>query len=241
MEKTAIFVEGQTELIFVREFLLKIFDYQNISLECFNLHSGNEHATEYPYSTPNPTHFFTILNVGSDDTVLSYILEQEAYFINKGFTKMIGLRDMFSKDYIAINGRIIDESINQEFINVAQNIVNNRAQKPENIKFCYAIMETEAWFLGMQNWLTQIDSRLTNDFIKAELGFDLDNTDPETTFFHPATVLGRIYALADKKYGKSVSDTNTIVNYFTKNDFTNLYKSPKCGSFCGFYDSLGFL
>jgi hypothetical protein len=54
-------------------------------------------------------------------------------------------------------------------------------------------------------------------------------------------VLGRIYALADRKYAKNASDTNTIVNYFTKNDFKNLYKSPKCGSFCGFYDSLGFL
>lgn len=36
MIKTAIFVEGQTELIIVREFLLKWFDY-GISLNCFNL------------------------------------------------------------------------------------------------------------------------------------------------------------------------------------------------------------
>jgi|GEM_PF-2368646 len=40
MVKTAIFVEGQTELILVREFLLRYFEYQDVSLQCFSLASG---------------------------------------------------------------------------------------------------------------------------------------------------------------------------------------------------------
>ena len=44
------FVEGQTELIFVRELLLKVFDFQNISLEYFNLVTdSNLRPAEYTF------------------------------------------------------------------------------------------------------------------------------------------------------------------------------------------------
>ena len=236
MKKTAIFVEGQTELIFVREFLLKIFDFQNIDLECFNLQSGNENSTAYPFPNSNATHHFTIINAGNDDKVLKHLLKREVSLWNTGFSKIIALRDMFSDRYIAVNGRKIDVLVNQQFINGANEQVEKSAQRPENITFCYAIMETEAWFLGIEGWLTNIDARLTNDFIKQQLGFDL-NTDPEVAYFHPATVLHKIYELADKKYEKTVSGTSRIVDFFDKNHFENLYKTPKCGSFNYFYDT----
>ncbi len=59
MIKTAIFVEGQTELIFVRELLLKVFDFQNISLECFNLVTdSNLRPAEYAFSNAEAEYFF---------------------------------------------------------------------------------------------------------------------------------------------------------------------------------------
>ena len=51
MRKVAVFVEGQTELVFVRELLAKWYDYDSkkIGFSCYNLLS-NEFATR-PTST----------------------------------------------------------------------------------------------------------------------------------------------------------------------------------------------
>ena len=53
MVKTAIFVEGQTELIFVREYLLKLYGYNGVEVACFTLFTdGSRNSTEYPYQCP---------------------------------------------------------------------------------------------------------------------------------------------------------------------------------------------
>jgi hypothetical protein len=41
MKKVAVFVEGQAELILVRELLLKMYDYQDIGINCYNLICDN--------------------------------------------------------------------------------------------------------------------------------------------------------------------------------------------------------
>jgi hypothetical protein len=73
MRKIAIFVEGQAELIFVREYLLKRFDYQ-ISLLCQKL-LYNERFDNVDYSIENPdaTFHFTVIDVGGDTSVLKNI------------------------------------------------------------------------------------------------------------------------------------------------------------------------
>lgn len=47
MKKVAVFVEGQAELILVRELLLKMYDYQDIGINCYNLICDN--LDEAPY------------------------------------------------------------------------------------------------------------------------------------------------------------------------------------------------
>ena len=54
MRKIAIFVEGQTELIVVREYLLKWFNYENIEIECRTLFTDSKfHAFPYDFATPS--------------------------------------------------------------------------------------------------------------------------------------------------------------------------------------------
>ncbi len=59
MTKTAIFVEGQTKLVFVREYLLKSYAYQDISIACYTLFRDDSfNTTEYAFPNENARNFF---------------------------------------------------------------------------------------------------------------------------------------------------------------------------------------
>jgi hypothetical protein len=186
MKKIAIFVEGQTELIFVREYLLKAYNYQDISIECYNLFTEDKlHDTEYPFQVPDATLFFQLINVGNDNAVLSRILQREQHLWNADFYRIIGLRDMYSKQYrelTTIQGQI-DKQLNNEIKEITALTITQKAKQAQNISFCFAIMETESWILGFHDCFEKINPRLTTSYIKEKLGFDLAVLDPEASFF----------------------------------------------------------
>lgn len=238
MRKIALFVEGQTELVVVREYLLRWFNYSDISIECRTLFTdGKFHTAPYDFPTPTPQYFFQIINVGNDNAVLSRILKREEYMWNEGYEKIIGLRDMYSKDYREVT-HTIDDNVNQRFINVHKETITKRAKKPENIAICFAIMETEAWFLGLSHIFEKMDTRLTHRFIQGNTAHDLENHDPEATVFHPATVLNDIYNLIGQKYKKHEGDIEAILNLTERTDFENLLNKDKCQSFNQFHNAI---
>lgn len=235
MTKTVIFVEGQTELIFIRELLLKVFDFQNISLKCFNLVTdSNLSPAEYTFSNAEAEYFFQIVNVGNDKSVLTNILRREQYIWKAGFSRIIGLRDMYSMEYRElVKNHAIDEALNQKFIK------GHRAQiKSENIYFSFAIMEVEAWLLGLRKSFARMDQQLTPEFIEKHLGFNLEAVNPEKEFFHPAGEIEAIFKLAGKNYSKSKGDISAIVSFIKKEDYIELLHSDKCNSFKEFYEFL---
>ncbi|NJN78919.1 MAG: DUF4276 family protein [Saprospiraceae bacterium] len=243
MRKVAIFVEGQTELIFVREFLLKIFEYQNINIGCFNLFTNNNyHSTDYAFpSEINETYpfYFEIINVGNDNAVLSRILRREKYLWNSGFDKIIGLRDMYSRVYReeAQNAQI-SETLNQLFKQTHQEQIDKQAERPNDIHFIFAIMEVEAWFLGFQEVFMSLDARLTIDFIQQNLDFDLSSIDLETTFFHPTKNINEIYSLVNETYTKRRSEVEAFMSFLSKDDFELLKMENKCQSYSEFYNTI---
>ncbi len=238
--KVAIFVEGQTELILVREMLLKLFNYQNINLECFNLYSKeNLQVTEYHFLNERAEYYFQIVNVGNDNAVLARILRREQRLLDAGFDRIIGLRDMYSKAYReAVGNANIDLEINEQFKVGHQEQVNNNAVMPERIFFRFAIMETEAWLLGLAHIFDQIDENLTIDFIEQQLGYNLDSIDPEILFFQPANELKTIFELVGKTYDKSRGDVNSIVSLIERNDYMLLELAEKCNSYSAFYQAI---
>ncbi len=108
MRKFAIFVEGQTELITTREFLLREFEYA-VDIECRTLFKLSQlKKISYDYPNPSAEFHFQILNVGNDNAVLKRILDREQFMWNSGYEKIIGLRDMYSKAYRE-DSKIIDD------------------------------------------------------------------------------------------------------------------------------------
>lgn len=237
MTKFAIFVEGQTELITVREFLLREFSYV-ISIECRTLFKAGElKKTKYDFSNPEACIHFQIVNVGNDNAVLSRILKRAEQMWMAGFERIIGLRDMYSNAYREESPSRIDESLNQKFIDGANNVLRKNTQFPGRIVMCFAIMEVEAWFLGMYEVFQRIDNRLSHEYIKQKLGIDLEQTDPEVEFFHPAVQMEEIYRLANIRYDKHEGDIEAIASVLEKNDYANLLMADKCHSFNNFYNA----
>ena len=137
MRKIAIYVEGNTELIFVREYICKRFEYQNIDVQCRKRQFGR--FDEVPYSIPNlyADFHFRITDSGNDAKVLDDMLEDEKYLQNIGYEKVIGLRDMFSENYkkVVKQPLRIEPTINQRFIETAARRITNNAIQPNKLNY----------------------------------------------------------------------------------------------------------
>lgn len=239
MKKIAIFVEGQSELIFVREYLLKQFEYQHIDLECRNLFRDEKiQSADYDFPNAEAEVHFQIINVGSDANVLQRILKREQLLWNAGYERIIGLRDMYSSDYIQAmkQPREIKPELNNKFIDGTNKTLEQKAIKPQNIKFHFAIMELEAWFLGIPKLWER--KGINNQSIKERLEFDLLEIDPETTFLHPAETIKDILKIINEPYRKQASEVESLVSYIEKQDFEDLQNSQKCNSFNEFTSNL---
>ncbi len=237
--KIAVYVEGQTELIFVRDFLLKWFNYDTskVGIRCFELRSANSFPVPFEFLEGEPEREYTIINVGGDERALSKALSNACSHRNSNFKKVVVLRDMFSEAYKRLNPEhIIDKNINDKFINGAQTSIAMTGN--ENFVFChFAVMEVEAWLLGMGWFLIKHDKRLTQDYLQTELNFDLEK-DPELEIFHPAVTLKKIYQHIGADYRKHSSEVEAIMSKLMKSDFELLLEMNKCDSFQRFAECL---
>ncbi len=237
--KIAIYVEGQTELIFIREVLLKWYEYDaaKVGIKCMELRNSAPFETEYSFGNEDSERFYLIVNVGGDSRALSKALDNAPKHRNIGFSKILVLRDMYSKEYVSAQSkRIIDPELNNRFINGVKTSI--KAKNLEGYVHCFfAIMEIEAWLLGMGWYLDSFDNRLNSKELIEKLKLDID-ADPEITEFHPALRLKRIYNHIGSNYDKHAAEINSIMSNITKQDITKLLTSGKCNSFKMFIENL---
>lgn len=236
MRKVLIITEGQTELIFVRNLLINTIDSSKLSFECIQIRGNAEQGVPYPYKNPDAELDFLIIDVGNDEAVMDTIKERERHFFEKGFEKIIGIRDMYCAKYRK-RSRIISDEVIQDFID-AQNKVVQELTNRENIAMCFAIMETEAWFISMHTLLQKVDPALTIEYIKSKLGFDLQVIDPQQVFFHPSDELKKILGLVGRTYTKSKHEVEMVTSGLDLDDLEMGTKNGKCSSFKKFLDEI---
>lgn len=237
--KIAIFVEGQAEYIFVRDFLNVWYQYDTnvLGVECYGFRADKANDLPYPIGSRDSENYYQIYNVGNDRSVLSKMLKEADNLRNAGFQLIVGLRDMFSDDYHKeVKVRLIDESVNQRFVNGYRETIAN-SPYCGIMRFHFAVMEVEAWFMGMYQFLQNIDTSLSPELIMRNTGYDVTK-DPEKSFYHPAKVIDDIYNIVGKQYGKHDSDVNKITASFCKEDYLNLMNSGKCQSFVNFVNDI---
>lgn len=144
---------------------------------------------------------------------------------------------MYSKQYREEENSI-SADLNNKFIEGARATIENLVIKPKQIYFCFAIMEIESWFLGIKDIFETINTRLTSSYILEQLGVNLDEINPETTIFHPATLIEQIYQLVNLKYDKRKGDIEAITSNCSLERYNNLLESDKCSSFSTFHSFL---
>lgn len=236
--RIAIFVEGQSELIFLREAFLKYFEYSDIEIECRNLFTKSYFTkAEYDFHFPNASKHIQIINVGNDNAVLSRLLNRENEMWKAGYDCIIGLRDMYSKDYMRISDKIDPYTISK-FIEGSKNTIEVRSLRPESIFLCFAVMEIESWIIGLSKIFQKIDDKLTVEFIEKHLSVNLNKIDPETEFYRPSNFINQVYSLIGKSYNKKKSDIEAIMNVINKDDIIGLRQSHRCKSFSIFMDKI---
>lgn len=234
MKRIAIFAEGQTELIFTRNLLLKVLDPSKISFECFELISHKPYTVPYQYSNPSSEIHFLILNVRGDEGVLSSIKEREKNLVERnGYDRIIGLRDMYCDEYMKRSPGVINLQISNLIVKKHNQTVRDMTYS-DRIKLFFAIMEIEAWFLGMYDLFRKIDSVLTVEYIKQKLGIDLKTTDPQKQFYRPSDQVNSILQLCGREYKKKQGEIECICSNIDSSDLDAARENNRCSCFNDF-------
>lgn len=197
MDRLAVFVEGYTESVFVERLFEEIAGRCNVLIEKREIRGGSTvkrtmKLVEAAKPATGQKYFVLILDCGGDSLVKTRILEEHKNLTQKGYVKIIGIRDVrpdFSRKEIPKLEANLPKYIKTSFIPV---------------EFILAIMEIEAWFLAESSHFPKIDPSITLNKIKEALGFDPENDVMEERLA-PAEDLNNCYAIGGKTYMKHLA------------------------------------
>lgn len=203
--KLAIFVEGQTEAIFVKRLVEEIAGKKDIDFH--EAQARHIHILNSAVKMLSQTKYHVlIVDCGNDEIVKSRILENRDRLIERGYALVLGLRDLKPRT-------------RDELPRVMQGLRTGVPTKDIQIELCLAVQEIEAWFLQEANHYARIDKELTAKVIATGVGFNPE-TDNAETVDDPATLLRDIYRLVGKSYTKTKKQVERTVNVL---DYENLY------------------
>lgn len=207
MKKLAIFVEGQTERIFVSKLVREIAGEKKVFI-----------ATEKPMKSRKGERIFTVIDVtkiptdekyyvlirdcGGDSCVMSDIKDYCEKLSKSGYEKIVGLRDVYP----------IPAS---DIPKLRKGLVYGIPTRYIPIHLVLAVMEIEAWFLAETTHFRRIHDSLTPQVIASTLGFDPTVEDVESRP-HPSEDLKTVYKVAGLSYKKrknSVERTVEAIDY----------------------------
>ena len=92
--KFALYVEGQSEMIFVTDLLCKYFNFDPLKLGyvCINLNADKFEETKGLRLGDNKSErFYQIVNVNNDNVVIHKIRNSLSDLVSKGFEVILGL------------------------------------------------------------------------------------------------------------------------------------------------------
>ncbi|MGL5964828.1 MAG: DUF4276 family protein [Fusobacteriaceae bacterium] len=210
-KKMCIFVEGQTEQIFVKKLIEEIASVKKVTVILSTARGGEKSERIHrniSQDTEEKEFFVQIIDSGNENSVVSDILENIEGLKNANFKKILGLRDLFPK-------KLTDLSKMKEY--------NQKLTKNLELdsKIIITIREIETWFLKEYTHFEKIDTRLTLEYIKI-LGYDLemDNLEEDEKYSAPTKVMKQIYESLRKSYSKKKNRVEYLVD---KLDYEKIY------------------
>jgi hypothetical protein len=208
MKKLAIFVEGQTEQIFVQKMLEELAGHKHVSFEIhrrsnlLQLRGRPTNATD----SSEVRYQVLIYDCEGDEQVKSVALEQRESLIKAGYTLILGLRDLHPQTLA-------------DLPKVKSKLQYMVPTKPIRMRILLAVAEVEAWFVQDITHFERIDSALTEQAVFNITGLNLRTTTAES-IARPADLLHSIYQTAGKAYRKKRKSVERTVSVL---DCTYLY------------------
>ena len=236
--KYAVYVEGQSELLFVADVLQKYsnYDHSQCGFLCINLCADNYERLNSPrQGDTNSANYYLIVNVNNDNRVVSKLKKDIPSLIEQGYNVIIGLKDVFGEAYEKMmNGKTeIDRAKIELLHSIQTKALDN---KDGDCRLHFAIMEYEAWMLALiEGYVSNKGLNYTDVCQKLNINVDQD---PETTVYHPYNKVRQIYQACGSDYHKHGRESHSFLSTLDLEGYEKLRHSEKCISFRKFIDSL---
>jgi hypothetical protein len=229
MNKIAIFVEGQTELIFADRLVRELAHGSGLAIEhaeAIGGASGARRVRVFKHAAQIDCRriYLLIVNCCGDANVKSDIRDRYQGLVQEGYTAIFGLRDVY--------GTFTHQQVPKlrAFLNL------NIPTEPIAVHLILAIMEIEAWFLAEYTHFMKIDDTLTPDLIRRRVGFDPERDNLELRQ-HPSEDLNRVYRLTGHVYTKRRKHVQRTVDLLDYN-FMRRNVAQRFGDLAAFIDGL---
>lgn len=203
-KKLAVFVEGQTEQIFLREFIEQIGGQGNMHFECRS--ARNLVQLVQNVAVHDELHSVLIYDCGGDEVVKSTILDQRDSLTSAEYSMILGLRDLYPSPIANLH-------------NVRKRLRYGVPTGGVPTHILLAVSEIEAWFLQDHSHFKRIDSRLNPTDFEAQFGFNPFSQSAED-IHAPAALLHSIYGSVGKAYKKTRGHVQRTVDVI---DYEHLY------------------
>lgn len=211
MRKLAVFVEGQTEQIFVERLIREVAGTGKIIVESTKAWGGRKvrrKSIRLRKQTPSEdsSYYAIICDCGTDSRVGSDVRDNYDRLVQEGYVGIVGIRDVYP-------------FARSDIPKLHQGLYYRVKTKPIAPLFVLAVMEIEAWFLAEYSHFGKIHPGLTLERIIATHGFDPSTENAELRD-HPAQDLANIYQIERITYQKSKDHVERTVDSL---DYSILY------------------
>lgn len=197
MKRAAIFVEGQTEAIFVRSLLHKMAGSRGVSF-LGEKQFGGVFLQDYRSNNNGDEFEVLIANCCNDGKVVSSIRERYVSLVSAGYILILGLRDLFPFALSEL-GRL----------QAGMASVMPTGEVPAHI--VVAVAEVEAWFIEEVTHFSRLHSDLTEEAIKQATGYVLSDRTAES-LPHPADTLDKAYQIVGFAWKKRQGQVERTVD-----------------------------
>lgn len=212
MKKLAAFVEGYTELVFLDRLIRELVHPNRVLIHSKQIRRGGRSGKprSYRWVRPEPTaageeHHVLIYDCGGDESVKQRIQDEYDSLSKAGFSKIIGLRDVFPATHADV-------------VKVEQYLPLGIKTSPIQVEQFLGVMEVEAWFLAEYTHFERINPAITVPAIIAQCGFDPTATATLEQRPNPAMDMVDCYLIGGAQYRKG--DAEDTVKAF---DYGHIY------------------
>ena len=213
MRKLAIFVEGLTEQILVRQLLQAVLGQNRIAIQTVKITGG--HNVRMSFTVMRAAHverrtdyYIMVYDCGGETNVKGYLMAHRDKLVSSGYTMILGLRDAypnFQRD---------------EVPKLLRGLNYRLPQKRAATRIYLAVMETESWFLGEYKHLKKVSPKLSPGYLEKRLGFN-PRTENMEDRDHPSADMKAAYQLVGHDYTKKRDRLNAVVSKLDFKYFTN--------------------